>query len=443
MKGDLNIKAILLMGGRGQRFGSEIPKQFHRLSGKKVYLYTLETFQKISKFNEILLVAPASWIEEIQKEVELFRDSRIKVVKGGATRQYSSYAGLLSCGKNTDIVVIHDAVRPFVTKEIILKNIESAVEFGAVDTCIPSSDTIVHSQNLQDIDSIPYRTEYFRGQTPQSFSYSVILSAHENAISQGIENASDDCQLVLKEGKRLKLILGDERNIKITSELDLFLAEQLLRIGSIDTSVEKNSLKGKRFAITGGTGGIGREICSLLEKEGAEIFSISRTSFFSADLSKPKEALDIFSKIGEVDGLINCLGHLKVKQLGALSSEEIDEMIDINLKGIIFSCKYALVKQKGHIINIASSAFFRGRKEISIYSSSKAGVVNFTQALAEERPDLYINAAIPQRTNTAMRRDNFPGEDPSTLLNPQQVAHQIIALLKKEVTGTILEIRNL
>ena len=99
------------------------------------------------------------------------------------------------------------------------------------------------------------------------------------------------------------------------------------------------------------------------------------------------------------------------------------------------------LKERGHIVNIASSAYSRGSPGFSIYSSAKAAIVNFTQALAEEKPLLRINALVPERTNTSMRHSAFPHEDPATLLTPEKVAQAIINLLKQEkVTGTIVKI---
>jgi ribitol-5-phosphate 2-dehydrogenase (NADP+) / D-ribitol-5-phosphate cytidylyltransferase len=436
-------KAILLMGGEGARFKSDLPKQFHRISGKKVYLHTLDTFIKSELFEEIILVCQSKWISEVKEELKSF--SNIKIVPGGSTRQESSYLGLLACGQTTKIVVIHDAVRPFVSREILQKNVEAALLYQAVDTCIPSADTIVHSSSGEFIDSIPNRSEYLRGQTPQSFSYPLIVEAHKRALSQGLTNSSDDCRLVLDFGKKIHIVSGEERNIKITTELDLFLAEQLLRLPATLPSHKNNaSLTGKRFIITGGTGGIGQAIVSLLQKEGAHPLVVSKSSFdHPADLTSYTETTNVFEKIGPVDGLINCVGLLKNKAFSELSHQEIEELIAVNLKTLLFSCKAAQIKEGGHIVNIASSSYFKGRKGTSIYSSTKAAVVNFSQALAEERPDIAVNVVVPQRTLTKMRKENFPNEEETLLLSPDKVAEAIVELLKqKEVTGNILEVRN-
>lgn len=213
------IGAILLMGGVGKRFGSDIPKQFLPLGNRPVFSHTLETVLASGFFDEILLVCHSDWMTKVKEG---------KVVEGGDTRQESSYRGLKAFSQKPDIVLIHDAVRPFVTVEILQKNIAKAIEHGAVDTCIPSADTLVYAPGCKIIADIPKRADYLRGQTPQTFRYELILEAHEKARLDGIENASDDCSLVLRLGKEIHVVLGEEKNMKITSELDLLIAEQLL-----------------------------------------------------------------------------------------------------------------------------------------------------------------------------------------------------------------------
>jgi ribitol-5-phosphate 2-dehydrogenase (NADP+) / D-ribitol-5-phosphate cytidylyltransferase len=444
------VKAILLMGGTGLRFGSEIPKQFHRLAGKKVYLHTLEVFLETNLFEEIVLVCPALWMEQIKEDLACYSLAKVMIIEGGSTRQESSLNGLQACGQETQIVVIHDSVRPFVSEAILRENVAKAIQYKAVDTCIPSADTLVHTLDKKEIFNIPNRSEYLRGQTPQSFEYSLILQAHLKAKEEGIRDHSDDCSLVLKTGRPIQIVMGSEENIKITSELDLLLGEQILRLRHYSSSVltKQNCLSGKRFIITGGTGGIGASLCRLLKEEGAIPIPLSRSSpDYTADLTSYTDARAAFDKIlekhGPLDGLINSIGLLKTKQLDQLSFEEIDLLVATNLTGVIYSCKCAHLKKGAHIINIASSSYVRGRKNYAIYSSTKAAVVNFTQALAEERHDLFINALVPQRTNTAMRLENFPDENPSTLLDPKEVASEILSLLKqRSITGTIIEVKK-
>ncbi|MGB7978496.1 MAG: IspD/TarI family cytidylyltransferase [Chlamydiales bacterium] len=214
------IGAVLLMGGQGLRFGSEVPKQFHLLGETMIYCYPLDTLIRSALFDEIVLVCPPNRMDIPEDHV----------AKGGATRQESSYLGILAFKQRPDIVLIHDAVRPFVTLRILKDNVEGAVRWGAVDTCIPSADTLVYAPYRERIESIPIREHYLRGQTPQTFRMDWILEAHERALADGIKNASDDCSLVLRLGKQVHIVAGDETNIKITSEFDLAIAKNLLKI---------------------------------------------------------------------------------------------------------------------------------------------------------------------------------------------------------------------
>ena len=432
------IGAILLMGGKGLRFGSQLPKQFHRLSGKPIYRVTLETFLKASFIDEVVLSCDPDWIEQVRKEVEDLPN--VHCVTGGETRQESSYRGLLGFKIKPAVVLIHDAVRPFVSIEILSQNAELALKHGAVDTCIPTADTLVHSQDKNQITSIPERSQYMRGQTPQSFSYPLILEAHEKAKGKA---ASDDCRLVLDLGHPVWITPGSERNLKITSELDLFIAEQLFRMNSASAPNFSSSIEGKTFAIVGGTGGIGKAICAGLENAGAKAIALSPTAKCPIDLNDLTSVEQAFGELGPIDGLINCAGLLIAKPFFELTPQEIESLLQINLSGLIHSCQKAKVKRGGHIINIASSSFTRGRKETAVYSCAKAAVVNFTQGLAEERPDLRVHAVIPQRTRTKMRLANFPTDDPNSLLEPEEVAKKVIDLLRdSDSTGMLVEVKK-
>ena len=436
------IKAIILIGGAGLRFGHDIPKQFLNLSGKAVYLHALATFLSFQIFEEIILVCHKSWIEKVQQDIS---NPRIRVIEGGHTRQSSSYKGLLAAGKDTDYVMIHDGVRPLVSKQIIENHLLALTTQKAINTCIPSFDTIVHTSNSNTIDRIPNRLHYLRGQTPQSFSYPFILEAHEKAKDQ---KTSDDCSLIVRLGYPVHVVLGTQDNIKITGELDLFLAEQLMRTRTHSLAPGSLSLKGKVFIITGGTGGIGFALAQRLTKEGAIPIILSRSSpDYPVDLTHFQKAALVFDQIyrnyGQIDGLINCVGLLKIQPFLSLDHNQLHDLITTNLHTLLYSCRLAKIKPKGHIINLSSSAFSHGRKGYAIYSATKAAVVNFTQALAAECEDLHINAIIPQRTNTQLRQHNFPHENPSSLLSPEKVAESILSLLKQQgITGTSIEVRK-
>jgi len=442
------ITAILLASGEGSRFKEDIPKQFHLLSGKKIYLYALETFLQIEEIKEILLVAHKQWFSLIKEDLRSFPLHTIRLVEGGQTRQASSYKGLLACSTQTSHVIIHDAVRPFVTKAILKENIFLATKYQACDTCTSSYDTIVHSKEGLLVDHIPPRSQYLRGQTPQSFAYDLIKKAHETALFQGITDATDDCQLVLQLSHPVRIAKGSDENIKITTFFDLLLAEQLLRLQLTSlTPCCNTDLQGKTFVITGATGGIGKQLRLQLEKAGACVIPLSRTTPDPVDLTCEQEVKNIFAKIfatyGAIDGLINAIGYLKIEPLQSLSSQDIQELIHTNFTSVVYTCKYCRVKNGGHILNLASSSYTKGRPLYSIYSAMKAALVNFTQGLAEEYSSLCVNSIVPSRTDTPMRKKNFPTEDPALLLSPSEVASSIVqALQTHHLTGITIEIKK-
>ncbi len=215
--------ALILMGGEGRRLGSQLPKQFHPLGDLKVYQRTLETFRRSRLFQEIILVCHPEWIQSVQEEVSAYAE--VKVVSGGETRQASSWEGLKACAPNCQYVMIHDAVRPLVSLEILQRNAQAVQIHQAVDTVIASADTLIITADGTTIDSIPPRHQFRRGQTPQTFSYPLICEAHEKSKET---NATDDCRLVLDQGGVVHLVQGSEGNLKITTEWDLAVAEYYL-----------------------------------------------------------------------------------------------------------------------------------------------------------------------------------------------------------------------
>lgn len=218
------IGAILLMAGESVRFSDSLPKQFHLLCDKPLYRYALEMLLDCGFFDEIILVCHPQWIESVAKD----NPFPCQVVPGGLSRQSSSLAGLSALSAECDIALIHDAARPFVSKQILLDNLQKAIEHGAADTCIPSTDTLVFAPDGKSISSIPNRADWRRGQTPQTFRKDWILKSHEQAKKDRKDNASDDCSLVLSMGYPIAIVEGSEENFKITSKFDLAIAEALL-----------------------------------------------------------------------------------------------------------------------------------------------------------------------------------------------------------------------
>ena len=234
----MNI-GIILAGGIGSRMGIvDRPKQFIDVYGKPIIIHTLEAFDMHREIDAIAVVCLPEWQEDLKIWLRKYEINKVKwIVDAGKTRQKSTYNGLKAIRddiSDEDIVVVHDSARPLITNKIITDKINGAKEYKAVDTVIPSADTIIRSVDNKQIDSVPLRKELYLGQTPQSFEYGLILNAHKKANENKILDSTDDCQLVLKAGKSVNLVPGDKLNFKITTMEDLLLLKAIVKIGSVE-----------------------------------------------------------------------------------------------------------------------------------------------------------------------------------------------------------------
>jgi 2-C-methyl-D-erythritol 4-phosphate cytidylyltransferase len=230
------IHALLLAAGEGSRFARDMPKQFVELAGRPVLAHSLRALAEAG-VDTITVVGHAAWLTETQSIVD---DATLTIpasVVVGAKRRYeSSRNGLVALAavgaEPDDVVVVHDAVRPLVTRELILRAIAPVASGAAdsVDCVIPSTDSMVVVDG-DDVVEAPDRAHLRRSQTPQVFRYEILVRAHEAAAAAGDMDATDDCGLVLRHvpGARVAAVAGDDTNLKLTTPLDLVLAEQLLR----------------------------------------------------------------------------------------------------------------------------------------------------------------------------------------------------------------------
>ncbi|MBZ9609368.1 2-C-methyl-D-erythritol 4-phosphate cytidylyltransferase [Clostridium estertheticum] len=234
----MNI-AIILAGGKGTRMGIvDQPKQFIDIYGKPIVVHTIEAFDIHEQIDAIAVVCLKEWHEDIKIWTRKFELNKVKwIVDGGETRQESVLAGLKAIEEDVtsdDIVVIHDAARPLISHRIIGDNIEGAKEYGAVDTVIPATDTIIQSSDDSTISSIPVRKELYLGQTPQSFKYSTIMDAHKSAAKSKLQDSTDDCRVVLNYGEKVHLVNGDKLNFKITTMEDLLLLKSIIKMSKLE-----------------------------------------------------------------------------------------------------------------------------------------------------------------------------------------------------------------
>jgi len=216
------VTAIIVAAGEGRRFG--LAKQFAPLKGKTVLDWCLERFQRYDAVDDIILVlGEVSKIQEYRQRYKKVAS----VVRGGERRQDSVYSGL-GCvdERKTELVLVHDGVRPLVGEDLIGRVIEAAGEKGAVIPVLPVEDTIKRVEGERVIQTED-RTRLFRSQTPQGFSCSLLKEAFIRAREEGFYGM-DEASLVERMGKEVFIIQGDPKNIKITTQDDLRVAEVLI-----------------------------------------------------------------------------------------------------------------------------------------------------------------------------------------------------------------------
>ena len=222
--------AIILAGGGGARFGAAVPKQMLEILGRPVLAFTLDAFHRAESIEDVIIVCHADYIAAVQALCDRERFFRVvAVIAGGATRQASSYTGIVEAQRRgATQIVIHDAARPLIAPEVIDEAARRIADTGVVDVCAKTTDTIVRSTGGDLVHDIPDRAHLYNGQTPQGFTLDIALAAHTRARADGIDNATDDVQLALRIGHRAVIVDGGPHNIKITHPPDLEIARLLL-----------------------------------------------------------------------------------------------------------------------------------------------------------------------------------------------------------------------
>ncbi|MBR6024068.1 MAG: 2-C-methyl-D-erythritol 4-phosphate cytidylyltransferase [Methanobrevibacter sp.] len=231
------IFAAILAGGIGSRMGgTDTPKQFLTLGDKPVIIHTIEKFVINSKFDKILVLSPQSFINHTNNLINEYfgENSNIVVLEGGDTRNDTIINSITYIKENFDIdddsiIVTHDSVRPFVTHRIIEDNIAAAKEFGACDTVVPATDTIVESVDGETIEDIPIRDNFYQGQTPQSFKINKLYELINDLSDRETNILTDACKIFVLKGEDVHLVEGEITNIKITYPYDLKLANTILK----------------------------------------------------------------------------------------------------------------------------------------------------------------------------------------------------------------------
>jgi 2-C-methyl-D-erythritol 4-phosphate cytidylyltransferase len=234
-KKDKNI-AVIFAGGTGQRMGeTTLPKQFLEVYEKPIIIWTLEYFEEHKEIDEIHIACKEDFVEHLENLIKEFKFEKIAaIVAGGSTAQDSIYKGLLSARKNNaenSIVLIHDGVRPFITKKLISKLIASVKKKGSGVTCTPCFETIMLSDDGIKINEVPLRKNSFAAQAPQAFRLGKIIEAHEKTrkTNPSYKDLVDACTLMRKLGEEVYMVQGNIGNIKITKPEDVYILKGLFK----------------------------------------------------------------------------------------------------------------------------------------------------------------------------------------------------------------------
>ncbi len=227
----MKVIAIIPAAGMGKRMGAEINKQYLLLAGKPILAHTLRVFEDAPLVDDIYVVVPEAEIPYCREHVvEHYGFTKVRrIVAGGAERQNSVMNGLKAVTDvgGDDVVLIHDGVRPFISQHVLERAVDTARRHDGVLVAVPVKDTVkVVREGI--VRETPPREELWLAQTPQAFRYAVIMAAHEIAEAERYLS-TDDAALVEWLGKDIHIVMGEYRNIKITTPEDLVLAEAFLR----------------------------------------------------------------------------------------------------------------------------------------------------------------------------------------------------------------------
>ena len=225
------IYAVIAAGGIGSRMGAEKPKQYIEIGGESILSHTAEKFLNNSRIDKTIILVPEDWLDYTK---DIFKSTDVIVICGGYTRNETLMRAIdfieATDGLSDDTyLVTHDAVRPFVTDDIIDANIDAMLMYGATGTVIPATDTIFKSKTGEIIDSIPDRSELYQAQTPQCFGALKLRELYKSLSDEEKDMLTDGCKIYLLKGYNVHLVKGHVSNIKITYPHDLIVAEAILK----------------------------------------------------------------------------------------------------------------------------------------------------------------------------------------------------------------------
>lgn len=233
-----NVFALVMAGGIGTRMGAQVPKQFLMLDGRPILAYTTARFAAEPVFDKVIVLIPSDWTEEAEKILTQYlpgeQRARIAVTAGGASRNYTLMNGIAYIEEHfgldeETVIVTHDSVRPFVTHQMIMENIDCARRFGACGTAVPASSRVIRSGDGQTVDDIPDRHLFYQAQTPQSFRAMQLRTYYQSLTDAQKDVLTDACRIMAMKGVQVRIVEGSRDNFKITYPADLVRARALIK----------------------------------------------------------------------------------------------------------------------------------------------------------------------------------------------------------------------
>lgn len=448
---------VILAGGVGARLGLKVPKQMVKIAGKTILEHTVTVLNDSPDIDEVVVMITPGWSEQVATLLGNRYAKLSRILEGGNTRNETTRRVIDALGDEDCKIVLHDAVRPLLDERIVKDCVEALDSYGAVDVVIPSADTIVEVDESEVITAIPDRARLRRGQTPQAFRLPVLREAYELAANDPNFSATDDCGVVLKYLPHvpIRTVAGAEHNLKVTHPVDLFIADKLFQLASqgpahLSRAERDAALQGKTIIVLGGSYGIGAEIARIAQDSGATVVAHGRSTT-GLHVQDPAQIAAAFAAThaehGAIDAVILTAGVLRVGRLNESSEDQIAETVGVNYLAPVHVAKAAfpyLRDSRGHLLYFTSSSYTRGRENYALYSSTKAAVVNLTQALSEEwgEAGIKVNVINPERTATPMRTQAFGDEPPGTLLSAEAVAETSLDVITSDATGLVIDVRR-
>ena len=451
--------AVVLAGGVGARVGMDIPKQLLKIAGHTILEHTLKVFEAHPDVDDVVVMMASGHLDAVRAIVRDGGYGKVRhILEGAESRNGTTDRALEVVGPDAAKVLFHDAVRPLVSARIISECFSALDQYDAVDVAIPSADTIIEVDEANVIHAIPPRARLRRGQTPQAFRAGTIRAAYERAHDDPDFAATDDCGVVLRylPETPIWVVAGEERNMKVTDPIDVYIADKLFQLSSDNLAPERTpeeyaeALAGRTMVVFGGSYGIGADILELARGYGATVLGFSRSST-GTHVERREDvraaAAQAIAETGRVDFVVNAAAVLPRGDLVETSEETVWASTEVNyLAPVLIAQEFFahLQATNGSMLNFTSSSYTRGRKGYSLYSSAKAAVVNLTQALADEwsGDGVRVNVINPERTGTPMRTRAFGQEPPGTLLDSGEVARRSLDVLISGETGMVIDIRK-